>query len=195
ESPARLATMGLRAIGISVVGQLSDMVMAEGLEAALAQVTNANLRARLQEGAGTDARANVHQLLVAILTGRADEMAARLAEANAVLAGEQDDDDALTGLLPASQLAGLSPEQANDAVLDALAQRAYQGGGELAAAQMTRPEQASRLRGVAPLIDGYTAAAQSRYRTWTVAAGVLALVFLVLVVGFSRGLARLANPG
>lgn len=195
ESPTRLATMGLRAIGVSVVGQLSDMVMAEGMGAALAQVTNANLRARLEDGAGTDARASIHQLLVAILAGRSDEMAARLAEANAVLAGEQDDDDALSGLLPASQLAGLSPEQANDAVLDALAQRAYQGGGELAAAQLTRPEQASRLRGVAPLIDGYTAAAQGRYRTWTVAAGVLGLLLLVLIIGFSRGLSRLANPG
>src|SRR5690606_23778304 len=103
ESPARLATMGLRAIGVSVVGQLSDMVMAEGLGAALAQVTNANLRVRLEEGAGTIARTNIHQLLVAILAGRADEMEARLAEANAVLAGEQaDDEDALAGLLPAS---------------------------------------------------------------------------------------------
>lgn len=195
ESPNRLATMGLRAIGVSVVGQLSDIVMAEGLDAAMALVTNANLQARLQDGAGVDARATTHQLLVAILTGRSDQMVARLAEANAVLAGEQSEGDALTGLLPASQLAGLSPEQANDAVLDALAQRAYQGGGELAAAQMTRPEQATRLRGVAPLIDGYTAAAQSRYRTWTVASGVLALVFLVLVVGFSRGLTRVSNPG
>jgi hypothetical protein len=195
ESPNRLATMGLRAIGVSVVGQLSDTVMAEGLNAALALVTNANLQARLQDGAGVDARASIHQLLVAILAGRSDEMAARLAEANAVLAGEQTEDDTLAGLLPASQLAGLSPEQANEAVLDALAQRAYQGGGDLAAAQMTRPEQAARLRGVAPLIDGYSAAAQGRYRTWTVASGVLALVFLVLVVGFSRGLTRVSNPG
>jgi hypothetical protein len=195
ESPNRLATMGLRAIGVSVVGQLSDTVMAEGLNSALALVTNANLQARLQDGAGVDARASIHQLLVAILAGRSDEMAARLAEANAVLAGEQTEDDTLAGLLPASQLAGLSPEQANEAVLDALAQRAYQGGGDLAAAQMTRPEQAARLRGVAPLIDGYSAAAQGRYRTWTVASGVLALVFLVLVVGFSRGLTRVSNPG
>lgn len=195
ESPNRLATMGLRAIGVSVIGQLSDTVMAEGLNAALALVTNANLRARLEDGAGVDARATIHQLLVAILIGRSDEMAARVAEANAVLAGEQSEDDALTGLLPASQLAGLSPEQANDAVLDALAQRAYQGGGELAAAQMTRPEQAARLRAVAPLIDGFTAGAQSRYRNWTVASGALALVFLVLVVGFSRGLTRVSNPG
>lgn len=195
ESPNRLATMGLRAIGVSVVGQLSDTVMAEGLDAAMALVTNANLRARLQDGAGVNARATVHQLLVAIVSGRSDEMATRLEEATAVLAGEQSEDDSLTGLLPASQLAGLSPEQANDAVLDALAQRAYQGGGELAAAQMTRPEQAARLRGVAPLIDGYTAAAQSRYRTWMIASAVLALVFLVLVVGFSRGITRLSNPG
>lgn len=195
ESPNRLATMGLRAIGLSVVGQLSDTVLAEGLNAAMALVTNANLQARLQEGASVDARASAHQLLVAILAGRSEEMAARLAEANAVLAGEQSEDDSLTGLLPASQLAGLSPEQANDAVLDALAQRAYQGGGQLAAAQMTRPEQAARLRGVAPIIDGFSAAAQSRYRNWLIADAVLALIFLVLVVGFSRGIGRLANPG
>ena len=62
-------------------------------------------------------------------------------------------------------------------------------------AQMTRPEQAARVRGGAPLIDGYSAAAQTRYRTWTVASGVLALVFLMLVAGFSRGLTRVSNPG
>src|SRR5690606_7651967 len=70
ESPNRLATLGLRAIGVSVIGQLSDTVMAEGLDAAMALVTNANLRARLQEGAGVDARATIHDLLVAILSGR-----------------------------------------------------------------------------------------------------------------------------
>ena len=119
----------------------------------------------------------------------------RLAEAAQVLAGEETTSDALSGLLPASQLAGLSPEEANAAVLDALAQRAYQGGSVLAAAQLTTPEQSARVRGVAPLIDAFSAQARSRYTTWLVFTGALAVVLLGLVVGFSRGLMRLSNAG
>jgi len=195
ESANAVARMTAREIGVFVVGSLSDTVMAEGVDAALALVTNANLRARLDAGVNSRARAEVHGLLVSMLLGRSAEIEARLAEASQVLAGEEPDSDALSGLLPASQLAGLSPEEANAAVLDALAQRAYQGGSALAAAQLTTPEQASRVRGVAPLIDAFSAQARARYTTWLVFTGVLAVVLLALVVGFSRGLMRLSNAG
>src|SRR5690606_10962481 len=134
-------------------------------------------------------------LLETLLLGRETEIADRLAEAAQIAAGEQTDSGALSGLLPASQLAGLSPEEANAAVLDALAERAYDGGSSLAAAQLTNPEQASRVRGVAPLIDAFSAQARSRYTTWLIFTAVLAVLLLALVVGFSRGLLRLSNPG
>jgi hypothetical protein len=196
ESPNRLARMSDREIGVAVVSQLADMVMADGIDAARQVITNPNLRTRLVEGADQRARAEVHALLQSLLLGRRGEIEARLTGAAQVLAGEADPGgDALSGLLPASQLAGLSPEEANDAVMDALARRAHQGGGALAAAQLTRQDQAERVRGVAPVIDAFSAAARARYTRWTVGAGVLAAVLLVLVVGFSRGLWRLGNVG
>lgn len=194
-SPNRLRTMSQREIGVEVVGQLADLVMSEGIGAAREVIANANLRARLDAGADQRARAEVHALLESLLLGRRVEIESRLAGAAQVLSGQADAGDALSGLLPASQLAGLTPEEANAAVMNALAARAYQGGGALAAAQLTRPDQADRVRRVAPLIDAFSAAARARYTRWTVGAGVLAVVLLVLVVGFSRGLWRLGNVG
>lgn len=195
EQPAQLQRMTDREIGVAVVEQLAATVMDQGYAAALELVTNVNLRTRLERGVTTVARAQVHELFATMLLGRTGELSTRLQEAQAVLAGEETESDALSGLLPASQLAGLTPEQANEAVLDALAERAYEGGSALAAAQLTRPEQAERVRQVGPLIDGYTAAAHQRYRTYTWLAGVVALLMLVLVVGFSRGALRLVNAG
>ena len=195
-APANVvASFTAREIGAYVVEQLKETVMTEGLDAALALVTNPNLRSRLDSGVNSVARARIHSLLVTVLLGRSAEIGARLDEAAQVASGEQTDSDSLSGLLPASQLAGLSPEEANAAVLDALAERAYQGGSALAAAQLTNPEQASRVRGVGSLIDAFSAQARSRYTTWLVFTGVLAVLLLGLVVGFSRGLLRLSNPG
>ncbi len=195
ESPNRLASMSPRQIGVSVVSQLGDLVMEGGLPAARDVITNANLRTRLEQGVDSRARAEVHALLESLLLGRRGEIETRLAGAAQVLAGRAEAQDDLRGLLPASQLAGLSESEANAAVMSALAQRAYQGGGALAAAQLTRQEQAERVRGVAPLIDAFSQDARARYTRWTVGAGVLAAVLLVLLVGFSRGLWRLGNVG
>lgn len=193
--PAALGRMSEREIGVAVVQQLATTVLAEGLGAAQALVTNVNLGARLDQAADVTARARAHELFATLLLGRTGEMETRLREAQAVLAGEEADESALGGLLPASQLAGLTPEQANEAVLDALAARAYEGGSALAAAQLTRPEQAERVRRVGTLIDGYTAAAHRRYLTWTWLAGVVAAAMLALVMAFSRGFTRLVNAG
>jgi len=195
ESPNRLRTMSERQIGVAVVGQLADLVLSEGRAAAADVITNANLNARLEAGV-TAATAEVHELLVSLLLGRHAEIQARLDEAAQVLAGQPEESaDSLRGLLPASQLAGLSDEEANAAVMDALAERAYQGGAALAAAQLTRSEQANRVRRVAPLIDAFSADAGARYTRWTAFAGVIAVLLLVLLVGFSRGLWRMGNVG
>lgn len=195
ESPNRLRTMTDREIGVAVVGQLADLILDEGRAAAAAVITNPNLSARLQAGVDA-ATAEVHQLLESLLLGRQAEIQARLDEAAQVLAGQPETEtDSLRGLLPASQLAGLSEAEANAAVMTALAERAYQGGAALAAAQLTRAEQADKVRGVAPLIDAFTAEARARYTRWTAFAGVLAALLLVLLVGFSRGLWRVGNVG
>ncbi len=195
ESPNRLRTMSDRQIGVAVVGQLTDLVLEQGRAAAAAVITNSNLAARLDPGVNA-ATAEVHELLESLLLGRRGEIQARLDEAAQVLAGQPEEAaDSLRGLLPASQLAGLSDEEANAAVMRALAERAYQGGGALAAAQLTRPEQAQKVRGVAPVIDAFSAEARARYTRWTAFAGVLGVLLLVLLVGFSRGLWRVGNVG
>lgn len=196
ESPNRLAQMNARQIGVSVIGQLADQVLEEGLASATALITNQNLGVRLQTGVDVVARSQIHQLFGSLIAGRAGELESRLAEARAVAAGQAESETSgLSGLLPASQLAGLTPEQANEAVLDALAQRAYQGGSAIAAAQLTRPEQATKVRGVGGVIDAFSARAHGRYTGWTTMAGVIALVLAALLVGFSRGALRLVNLG
>lgn len=192
---AEVRAMSDRQLGEAIVGQLTEAVLEGGLPSALELVSNANLRARLERGADTLARAQLHELFSALLLGWQAEMEARLAEAQAALAGSDDEDTSLAGLLPAAEVAGLDPEQAEERVLEALAERAYRGGGELAAAQLTRADQVDRVRSVAPVLDAFSAAAHARYLTWTWLAGIGALLLALALVGFSRGLLRVVNPG
>lgn len=193
---ATLQRLDNRQIGEAVIAALADTVAEEGLPAAVAVVTNENLRARLIAAVDTSARAQLHQLFTALISAQLPTMEARLAEAKAVLAGTADEgDESLSGLLPASEIAGLSPQQADERVLEALAEHAYRRGGASAAVQLTRPEQVARVRGVAPLVDVFGAAAHARYLTFTWLAGLLAILLLVLLIAFSRGWARLTNVG
>lgn len=194
--PRELQGASNREIGDAVVRALAGRVMDGGLGEATTLVTNENLRTRLDRGVDTRARAELHQLFTAILLGHAGEMAARLAEAKGVIAGGADDGaTSLGGLLPAASLTGLTPEQADALVLRTLAERAYDGGADLAAAQLTRIDQAERVRAVGPLVDAFGAAAHGRYLGLTYLAGVIALLLAALAWAFSRGLLRLINPG
>ena len=191
----QVQNMTARQIGTAIIGALTENVLEGGLPQALALITNDNLRARLTSGVDTVARGRLHQLFSTMLTGSEAEMESRLAEAKAALAGVDEVEDSLTGLLPASELAGLSAEQAEERVLEALAERAWRGGGELAAAQLTRPEQVQRVAAAAPMLDLFSSRAHGRYLTWSWLTGLAALLFAVLLVGFSRGMLRLVNPG
>lgn len=193
--PAPLARMSDRDIGILVVRGLAASVLQEGKAATREKITNPNLLARYDEAVDSTIPARLHEFYATLLLGRTDRIASRLDEAKGVLAGTPDDVDDLSGLLPASQLAGLSPEQANEAVVDALARQSYDRGSQAVLNLMTRPDQASKMRSVAPLLDAFGASAHNRYLTWTYLAGALALVFMLLLVAFSSGMARLLNAG
>jgi hypothetical protein len=192
---AEVRSMSDRQLGAAIVGVLADDVMQGGLQGALGRITNDNLRARLTRGVDTLARAGLHELFTALLVGSEPEMEARLAEARAALAGVPEAQAGLSGLLPAAELAGLTSEQAEERVLDALAERAWRGGSELAAAQLTRPEQVERVRVAAPLIDLFSQQAHGRFVVWSWLTGFAVLLLLLLLVAFSRGLLRLVNPG
>lgn len=185
-----------RQIGAAIVAELSADVLEGGLPQALAVVTNENVRGRLTSGVNNAARARLHELFTTMLAANAAVVEGRLAEARAVLAGDAEtEEEALAGLLPAAELAGLSEAEAEERVLAALAERAWQGGGSLAAAQLTRQDQAERVSAAAPVLDRFSARAHGRYLTYSWLAGLGALLFAVLLVGFSRGLLRLMNPG
>ncbi len=192
---AGLARMSDRDIGVLVVTGLADSVLAEGSAATREKITNPNLLARYDEAVGSGIPAKLHALYSTLLLSRSDQLAARLDEAKGVLAGTGGERDDLSGLLPSSQLAGLTPEQANVAVVDALAQQTYDRGSAGVTALLTRADQASKMRSVAPLLDNLGGAAHARFLTWTWLAGALSLVFLLLLIAFSTGLARLVNAG
>lgn len=194
--PRELQGASNREIGAAVVAALSEQVMQGGLPQALALVTNENLRTRLTRAVDTNFRAQAHELFSAVIAGYAPAMATRLADASSVLAGAADvRAGSLSGLLPASALAGLTTEQAEARVIEELAERAYSTGAAAAAQQLTRPDQAQRVRRVAPLIDAFGSAAHRRYLAYTYLSGVVVLLLLVALVGFSRGYLRLVNPG
>lgn len=194
--PRQLQGASNREIGNAVLAALVAKVLDGGLQQATAVVTNDNLRTRLVRGVDTRARAQLHELFSAILSGHVGEMQARLDEAKSVLEGAADESaGGLRGLLPASSLAGLTPQQADALVLRTLAERAYEGGGVLAAQQLTRADQSQRVRAVAPVLDAFGAAAHGRYLGFTYLAGIVALLLVVALVAFSRGLQRLVNPG
>jgi len=192
---SQVQSMNPRQMGGAIIAALTDSVLEGGLERTLALITNDNLRARLTSGVDTVARARLHELFSAMLAGSEAEMESRLAEAKAALAGVDAPADSLTGLLPAAELAGLTAAQAEERVLGALAERAWRGGGALAAAQLTRPEQVQRVSAAAGVLDLFSSRAHGRYLTWSWLAGLAAVLFAVLLVGFSRGKLRLANPG
>lgn len=194
--PRELQGATNREIGAAVVAALADEVTQGGLPQALAVVTNDNLRARLTRAVDTSFRAQAHELFSAVLAGYASTMTMRLAEASSVLAGAADvEGGSLSGLLPASALAGLTAEQADARIIEALAERAYGAGGAAAAQQLTGAGQAQRVRRVAPLIDAFGSAAHRRYLVYTYLAGAVTLLLIAALVAFSRGFQRLVNPG
>jgi len=193
--PTALARMTNRQIGEMVVAKLAQDVLANGMAATQDKVVNTNLRTRFDDALTGTVPKSLHALYVTLVTGQRDAIASRLSEAKAALQGEQQKSDGLQGLLPASELAGLTPEQADAAVLDALAARTFASGTDNVLALMTRNDQRTKVSRVAPALDAFTARAHARYLAWTWIAGILALVFVSVLLATSVGLVRLVYAG
>lgn len=193
--PGELSELSNRSIGDLVIDRLAETVLAEGLASAQSTITNSNLLTRLTVAVDEQARADLHALLRAVLTGRQGELEARLEQAQALLVEEGAPPQGLLGILSAEQLAGLTPEQANARVLAALSERGYAGGAPALDALLTEPEQSSRLSSVASLVDGLSLEARNRYLRLTWIFGLAALLFAAVVAGFSSGWGRLVNIG
>ncbi len=193
--PAQLRTMNNRQIGEMVVSKLADSVLADGTAPTQQKVVNSNLRARYDEALQGSVPASLHSFYATLFRGHQDAIASRLAEAKAAVQGDQQKSESLAGLLPASELAGLTREQADSAVLDALAKRSYEQGASAIVALMTRGDQKTKVERVAPALNAFSAAANRRYLTWTWSAGVLSLLFFIILLATSAGLQRLAYAG
>lgn len=193
--PAQLATMTSRQIGVMVVSKLAEEVLQKGRTATQDNVVNVNLRARFDAALQGPVPTSLHELYASLFLARSDVIASRLAEARAAVQGDKAQGDSLSGLLPASELAGLSPAEADAKVLDALAQRSYEQGSSAILALLTRSDQRTKVAEAAPLLDAFSAAAHARYLLWTWLAGALTLVLLIVVVASSVGLRKLSNAG
>ena len=193
--PAQLRTMTNRQIGELVVSKLADAVLADGMAATRQKVVNSNLRTRFDLALQQGVPESLHAFFTTLFLGHRDAIASRLAEAKAAIQGSQQKSESLSGLLPASQLAGLDEQQANAAVLDALAQRSYAQGPSAIAALMTRNDQKAKVEHVAPLLSAFSAGAHGRYLAWTWLAGGLSLLFLIVLLASAAGLQRLVYAG
>jgi hypothetical protein len=183
-----------RQIGEAVVARLAELTIAEGADAAREAITNVNLSARYEQGL-SQARSALHQLFEAVLAGRVDELEARLGEARAVRAGTSDRDPGLTGLLPAAELAGLPPEEANRRIVAALAERAWQDGPDALRPLLAGDPRAQRLEAARPAMAPLTRSAHARALRLAWTAGVLAVLAAALMAAMAQGPGRLARPG
>jgi hypothetical protein len=194
-APAQIRTMTDRQIGELVVSKLADGVLADGMEATRQKVVNSNLRARFDQALQQGVPASLHGFYAMLFLGHRDAIASRLAEAKAAIQGNQQKSESLAGLLPASQLAGLSQQQANAAVLDALAKRSYEQGPGAIVSLMTRNDQKTKVQHVARLLTAFSAGAHRRYLAWTWLTGAVALLFLIVLLATTPGLQRLVYAG
>ena len=194
--PAELRGLSERQIGELVVIELADVLMANGLQAAREQVTNVNLLTRLEDSASGTARARVEELFTTLLMAREGMVSERLAQARtAIEAQARGSESPSLGVVDSRELAGLTPESANELVITRLAERAYEGGSEAVLSAIEESEQSERLVAVAGLIDALSRQAQGSYLRNTWLLGLLAVVLVGALVALSRGWGRLANPG
>lgn len=194
--PNRLQNRSAREIAELVVARLAERILGQGLQAAEEAITNPNLEQVLVATVEGEVRESLHELFSTLLVPYRDELAGRLDQARTILEGvEAPRADGLLGLIPPDELAGMDPAEANARVLERLAAQAYDGGAAGILPVLTEVDQASRVASVAPVIDLLSARAHARYVRWTWLAGAATLLFLALLVGFSKGTARLVNPG
>lgn len=191
---AELQGLSDRQIGEAVVARLTGVTIEDGADAARDAITNVNLSARYEQGL-SQARSALHQLFVAVLSGRTAEIETRLAEARAVQQGEAPEETGLAGLLPASDLAGLPPEAANERILSALAERTWREGPAALDGLLAGDPRSERLDAARPVLAPFTRAARARAVRLAWTAGVVAVLAAAAMMVLARGAGRLSRPG
>jgi hypothetical protein len=193
--PEQLEPLSRREIGELIVARLAERFLDQGLDATQEVVGNEDLLALLSTTLQTEVRSSLHELLRALLAGRQQQLGLRLERAQAVLVGQAVDEAGIAGVVSATDLEGLSPQEANAVVLAALAERAYAGGAETLAILLPDAQQAERVRRVEALVDSVTRAAHRRYLRLSWLFGFFSLLLFSALAFFSTRLGRLVNPG
>lgn len=191
---AELEPLTERQIGARVVGRLAEIAVTEGSDVARAAITNANLATRYEQGL-SGAREALHELIVAMLSGRAEEIEARLEEARAVQAGEAPEVPGLSGLVGSEELAGLPVDAANDRIVEALAERTWQDGVSVLNELLAGDPRSDRLAAARSVLAPFTRVGHDRARRLAWSSGAVAVIALALLAVLARGAGRLARPG
>ena len=196
-TPEAVGAMTNRQIGEFVVRSLAEITLNEGLAAAQERVPNANLRSRLTETVQNGVRQNLTSFFATLLVSSEAEIDARLAQARELLVAQAAADDAENRFqsLAGVNTQGLSPEEANRAVLTNLADVAYARGSTEVISLVSDVQQVERLRAAQGAIDTFTRASHARFLRLTWILGVVAALLVAALLIFSAGFTRVLNLG
>lgn len=183
-----------RQIGEAVLARLAEMVVQEGADEARGAITNVNLAARFEQGV-SQARTAVHELFGTMLAGRTGELATRLEEVRVLSAEAEEAPSGLDGVLSAAEREGLTPEEANERVLEALAERAWQEGPQALAPVLEGDPRGERLAAAEGVIAAFSRSARDAARSAAWIAGAVGIVAFVLMAFLAGGVGRLSRPG
>ncbi len=193
--PLALQGRNAREVGELVVAELAAVVANEGADAARALVTNPNVAAALDAALAGPVRETLHGALQAVVTSREGEIAARLADARDVMAGNTPSSDPWAGLVDSADLGRLDTAERRERVLHELSQRAVLGGSQAVLAALPESGVRERMVRAAPILDVLDRGAHRQARTWAWALGVVAAVLTIIVVLTASGFGRVTWPG
>lgn len=193
--PTELTGRTPRQIGERVIDGLAEVVYEDGAAAALELVTNPNVSAALQGAVDGPVWADLHAAFESVLSAYHGEIVARLEDARAVHQGDAAPDDPWAGVVDEAEVAALSPADAEERALQVLALRTVASGASGVLELLQDPGARDRVASAAPLLDAVSRSASARYRTWSILAGVLALLAAAVLVATASGTGRVWWPG
>lgn len=186
---------GPAVVGERVVAGLTDLLLDGGRPAAEAAVANAQLSQALAAALDGPVPDAWQVALDAALRDRDAALDERLTALRAVAADAEPTPDPRGALPVPADLAGLPPEEARAATLEALAERSYEAGPSALGAALADPLARARVDRADWTFEATDAAAHGRYRLWSGVFGVVGVLLLAIAALAATGYARAWVPG
>ena len=194
--PGQLASFNDRQIGEFVIDTLTTTFLREGGAAAKARVGNEELNIRLSETLSREVRDSLQGYFENMLIPRDAELAARFEQARQLIAQHEAAQASQSRLQSLTGVSGdLSPEEANSAVLNYLADLAYTGGLGEVILIVDDAQQIARLEAAKGATRLFSLESHARFVRLTWWFGSVAGLLLVVILLFSSGFFRLLNAG